>query len=171
MKYCYRKRDERVAVHCSLFAVNFSVVDDFFFDENYFVFVDETTTPTQILRTVYSKKPVCETWQTPFILFAVRRFFVISPLFRCCSQIVYNGLYMVITFSTYCCNTPREHFICEYEWKVKDGYILTPYKKSIPYLISSQYSWLDKTTSYSARYGAGIKIWYLKNVELIYRKR
>ncbi len=34
-----------------------------------------------------------------------------------------------------------------------------------------QYSWLDKTTSYSTRYGAGIKIWYQKSVELIYHKR
>ncbi len=33
------------------------------------------------------------------------------------------------------------------------------------------YSWLDKTTSYSSRYGAGIKIWYQKNVELIYHKK
>ncbi len=27
-----------------------------------------------------------------YILFSVRRFFVISPLFRCCSRIVYSGL-------------------------------------------------------------------------------
>ncbi len=33
------------------------------------------------------------------------------------------------------------------------------------------YSWLDKTTTYSTRYGAGIKIWYQKSVELIYHKR
>ncbi len=33
IKYCWRKRDERVAVHCSLFTVNFSAADDFFFDE------------------------------------------------------------------------------------------------------------------------------------------
>ncbi len=33
------------------------------------------------------------------------------------------------------------------------------------------YSWLDKTTSYSTRYGMVIKIWYQKNVELIYHKR
>ncbi len=33
------------------------------------------------------------------------------------------------------------------------------------------YSWLDKTTSYSTRYGTSIKIWYQKNIELIYHKR
>ncbi len=62
MKYCWQKRDERVAVHCSLFAVNFCAM------KKYFVFVDETATPTQILYTAYGKKPVRETWQTPFIL-------------------------------------------------------------------------------------------------------
>ncbi len=29
---------------------------------------------------------------TFYTLFAVRRFFVVSPLFRCCSRIVYSGL-------------------------------------------------------------------------------
>ncbi len=37
--------------------------------------------------------------------------------------------------------------------------------------LAIQYSWLDKTTSYSTHYAAGIKIWYQKNVELIYHKR
>ncbi len=50
IKYCWRKRDERVAVHCSLFAVNFSTADNFFLTKKFFVFVDETTTLTQILR-------------------------------------------------------------------------------------------------------------------------
>ncbi len=67
INYCCRKRDERVAVHCSLFAVNFRVADDFFSTKKYFVFVDETANPTQILCTAYGKKPVRETWQTPFI--------------------------------------------------------------------------------------------------------
>ncbi len=31
IKYCWWKRDECVAVHCSLFAVNFSAADNFFF--------------------------------------------------------------------------------------------------------------------------------------------
>ncbi len=35
----------------------------------------------------------------------------------------------------------------------------------------TNYSWLDKTTSYSTHYGVGIKICYQKNVELIYHKR
>ncbi len=38
-------------------------------------------------------------------------------------------------------------------------------------LIPHGYSWLDKITSYSTGYGAGIKIWYQINVELIYHKR
>ncbi len=47
IKYCWQKRDECVAVHCSLFAVNFSVADDFFSIKKFFVFVDETVTATQ----------------------------------------------------------------------------------------------------------------------------
>ncbi len=34
-----------------------------------------------------------------------------------------------------------------------------------------KYSWLDESRSYSTRYVAGIKIWYQKNVELMYHKR
>ncbi len=67
IKYCWRKRNERVAVHCLLFAVNFSVADDFFSTKKFFVFVDETATLMQILHKAYSEKPVCETWRTPFI--------------------------------------------------------------------------------------------------------
>ncbi len=62
IKYVWRKRDERV-----LFAVNFSVADNFFSTKKLFEFVDETATPTQILRTAYGEKPVRETWPTPFI--------------------------------------------------------------------------------------------------------
>ncbi len=67
IKYCWQKRDERVAVHCSLFAVNFSAADNFFSTKKFFVFVDKTTTPTQILHTAYGKKPVREISRTPFI--------------------------------------------------------------------------------------------------------
>ncbi len=64
-----------------------------FFTKKYFVFVNETGTPTQILRTAYGEKPVCETWWTPFIHYLPYIvFFVFSPLFRCCSWIVYSGL-------------------------------------------------------------------------------
>ncbi len=35
--------------------------------KKYFVFVNETATQMQILRTAYDKKPVRETWRTPFI--------------------------------------------------------------------------------------------------------
>ncbi len=59
-------RHERVAVHCSLFAVNFRAADAFFLMKKYFMFVDETATPMQILRTTYGEKPVRETWGTPF---------------------------------------------------------------------------------------------------------
>ncbi len=38
-------------------------------------------------------------------------------------------------------------------------------------LLGFKYSWLDKNTSYCTHYRAGIKIWYQKNVELIYHKR
>ncbi len=41
---------------------NGQLADDFFLTKKYFVFVDETATPMQILRTAYGKKPVCETW-------------------------------------------------------------------------------------------------------------
>ncbi len=64
--------------------------------KKYLVFVDETVTPMQILRSAYGKKPVCETWQTPFIHYSPCRFFVVSPLFRCCLRIEYSGLYIYI---------------------------------------------------------------------------
>ncbi len=45
-----------------------AAADDFFFlMKKFFVFVEETTTLTQILSMAYGKKPVRETWQTPFI--------------------------------------------------------------------------------------------------------
>ncbi len=71
IKYCWQKRDERVAVHCSLFAINFRTADDFFPMKKYFVFVDEIATSMQILRTAYGEKPVCETWRTPFIHYSL----------------------------------------------------------------------------------------------------
>ncbi len=49
---------------CTLFVVcrQFSHGGRFFFStKKYFVFVDETATPTQILRTAYGEKPVRET--------------------------------------------------------------------------------------------------------------
>ncbi len=65
IKYCWRKRDERIAIHCSLFAVNFSAADNFFFDEKVLCvcrrdrYLDANP--------ACGKKPVCETWQTSFI--------------------------------------------------------------------------------------------------------
>ncbi len=61
----------------------------FFSTKKFFVFVDETATPTQILCTAYGKKPVRKTWQTPFIDYSP---YVVSPLFRCCSRTVYSRL-------------------------------------------------------------------------------
>ncbi len=55
---------------CTLFVVcrQFQRGRRFFFSmKKFFVFVDETATPTQILRTAYGEKPVRETWRTPFI--------------------------------------------------------------------------------------------------------
>ncbi len=60
IKYCWRKRDERVAVHCSLFAINFSAADDFFFDEK--VFCDRQQDCYPNANPAYSEKPVRETW-------------------------------------------------------------------------------------------------------------
>ncbi len=71
------------------FAVNFRSTNDFFSTNKYFVFVNETATPMQILRTVYGKKPVRETWWTPFIHYSP---YVVLPLFRCCSRVVYSRL-------------------------------------------------------------------------------
>ncbi len=73
---------------CTLFVVcrQFSQGGRFFFStKKYFVFVDETTTPTQILHKAYGEKPV-----TFYTLFPVCHFFVVPPLFRCCSRIVYS---------------------------------------------------------------------------------
>ncbi len=67
-----------------------------FFDKKYFVFVDETATPTQILHTAYSEKPVRETWRTPFIHYSPTLVFVVWPLFRCCSRIVYSRLARIV---------------------------------------------------------------------------
>ncbi len=82
----YTVRDERVAVHCSLFAVNFSMADDFFFDEK--VLCVRPRDRYLDANPAYGEKPLRETWQTPFIDYSpyvvFRRFFVVSPLFRCC---------------------------------------------------------------------------------------
>ncbi len=98
-KYCSRKQGKCATIHYSLFAINFCgnifATENFFFlTKNSFVFVKETATSTQILRIVYCKKPIRETWRTTYYtLFAVRCFLDILLLFRCCLQIVYGGLY------------------------------------------------------------------------------
>ncbi len=85
-KYCWRKRDECVAVHCSLFAINFRAADlcvhwrDRYPDANPAYSIRRKTCSWNMANTFYT-------------LFAVRRFFIVSSLLRCCSQIVYNRLY------------------------------------------------------------------------------
>ncbi len=93
IKYCWRKRDERVAVHCSLFAVNFSTADDFFFDEKVLCIRQRDryldANPAYGVQRKTCSRNMANTF---YRLFAVRRFFAILPLFCCCSQIVYSGL-------------------------------------------------------------------------------
>ncbi len=93
IKYCWRNWDERVAIHCSLFAVNFSMADNFFFDEKVLC--------VRWWDCYLDANPVYGVWRKTcsqnmanafYRLFAVRSFFVVSPLFRCCSRIVYSGL-------------------------------------------------------------------------------
>ncbi len=93
IKYCWQKRDEHVAVHCLLFAVNFRVADNFFFDEKILC----VCRPDRYL----DANPAYSIWQKTcsgnmanvfYTLFAVRRFFVVSHLFRCSSRIMYSGL-------------------------------------------------------------------------------
>ncbi len=86
IKYCWRKRDERVALHCSLFAVNFSCEKvlcvrwrDCYPNANPAYGVRRKTCSRNMANAFYR-------------LFAVCRFFVVSPLFRCCLRIVYSGL-------------------------------------------------------------------------------
>ncbi len=87
IKYCWRKRDKCVALHCSLFAVNFSCGRRFFFSTKKF-FVFDANPAYSVWRKTCSQNMANAFYR----LFAVRRFFVISPLFRYCSRIVYSGL-------------------------------------------------------------------------------
>ncbi len=66
---------------CTLFVVRrqFSHGRQFFSMKKYLVFVDETATPTQILRTAYGEKLVRKTWQMPFICYSP---YVISSSFH-----------------------------------------------------------------------------------------
>ncbi len=94
IKYCWRKRDERVAVHCSLFAVNFSTVDDFFFGEKVLcVCRGDRYLDANPAYGIWQKTCSRNMANAFYRLFAVRCFFVISPLFCCCSRIVYSGLH------------------------------------------------------------------------------
>ncbi len=85
---------------------------EIFLTKNSFVFVKETATSTQILRMAYGNKICSRNMAYPYYtLLAVRLFFVISPLFRSCSQIVYSGLkhiYLKIKF--FVC-TSSSHYI------------------------------------------------------------
>ncbi len=72
---------------CTLFVVcrQFSHGRRFFLTEKYFAFVDETATLTQILHTAYGKKPIRETWRTPFIHYSP---YVVFSLFCPCFTVV-----------------------------------------------------------------------------------
>ncbi len=93
LKYGGRKRDECVAVHCSLFALNFSAADDFFFDEKVLCVRRRDRYPdANPAYGVRQKTCLRNMANTFYRLFAVHRFFVVSPLFRFCLRIVYSGL-------------------------------------------------------------------------------
>ncbi len=116
IKYCRQKRDERVAIHCSLFVVNFSAADDFFFDKkvlrvcrrdhylnaNSAYGIRRKTCLQNMANAFYRLFAVCRFFAVKtclrnmanafYRLFAVCRFFAILPLFRCCLRIVYSGL-------------------------------------------------------------------------------
>ncbi len=93
IKYCWRKRGERVALHCSLFAVNFSCGRRFFFDEKVLCvrrgdrYLDAN--PAYGVRQKTCSQNIANAF---YRLFAVRRFFIVSLLFRYCLRIVYSGL-------------------------------------------------------------------------------
>ncbi len=93
IKYCWWKPDERVAVHCSLFAVNFSVADDFFFGEKVLCVrwwdCYPSANPAYNVRWKTCLQNIANAF---YRLFAIHRFFIGSPLFRCCLGIVYSGL-------------------------------------------------------------------------------
>ncbi len=93
IKYCWRKRDERVAVHCSLFAINFSAADNFFFDKKVLCVRRRDRYPDANPAYGVRRKTCSQNMANAFYrLFAVRRFFIVSPLFCCCSRIVYSRL-------------------------------------------------------------------------------
>ncbi len=84
IKYCWRKRGERVAVHYPLLRDR-----RFFFDKKILCVCRRDCYP--------DANPAYSVWlrnmaNAFYTLFAVHRFFVISPLFRCCLRIVYSGL-------------------------------------------------------------------------------
>ncbi len=91
MKYCWRKRDERVAVHCSLFAVNFRARRFFFSAKKILCVCRRDRYPDANPAYSVRQKTCSQNMANAFYtLFAVHRFFVISPLFCCCAQIVYR---------------------------------------------------------------------------------
>ncbi len=103
IKYCWRKRDERVAVNCSLFSVNFSAADNFFLGEKVlWVCRWDRYLDSNPAYGVWQKTCSRNMANAFYRLFAVRRFFAISPLFRCCSRIVYSGLFANRFFAVCC---------------------------------------------------------------------
>ncbi len=77
---------------CLLFAVDSLTADDFFYEKILCVHRRERypdANPTYSVRRETCPQNMANAFYT---LFAVHRFFVVSPLFRCCLQIVYSGL-------------------------------------------------------------------------------
>ncbi len=83
---------------CTLFVVRhqFSCGRRFFFDKKILCGRQRDCYPNA--NPAYSvRRKTClrNMANTFYTLFAARHFFVVSPLFRCCSQIVYSGFYSV----------------------------------------------------------------------------
>ncbi len=82
IKYCWQKWDERVAVYCSLFAVNFSAADYFFFDEKVLCVCRRDCYPDANLAYSVRRKTCLWNMVNAFYrLFAVRRFLSFHPYF------------------------------------------------------------------------------------------
>ncbi len=80
---------------CTLFVVRhqFSHGRQFFFDEKILCFCRLDCYPdANCAYSVWQKTCLQNMANAFYTLFAIRRFFVVSPLFCCCSRIVYSGL-------------------------------------------------------------------------------
>ncbi len=82
IKYCWQKRDERVALHCSLFAINFSCSRRFFFHEKVLCVRRWDCYPNANPAYGVQRKTCSRNMANAFYrLFAVRRFLSFRPYF------------------------------------------------------------------------------------------